>query len=610
MSSSEITPRSETVVPEPQLSDLDAVVEPRASNDPDATHDLPTASDGIRFEILDAYLDVVHNGSASERERFLRAHPEVAELAGCLDALDQFAPLPQGPVNVLVDPVDSRSESESELAPDQPTQLEIPSSAPLSHPHGDSSVELPTSRFGKYELIAEIGRGGMGVIFKARHCDLDRLVALKLILANRLASAEQIRRFYQEAKAAGGLKHPNIVGIHDIGQVHGQHFFAMDYVDGETLAEILTAGPLDAETSAECLLAITDAVEHLHQHGVIHRDLKPSNILIDGNGSPFVTDFGLAKITGGEEDQTKTGTIMGTAAYMGPEQAAGRICDITARSDIYSLGAILYEMLTGHPPFRSNNPLDVLVQVIEGEPERPTSLNPHIPRAIELICLKCLEKDPQRRYATAAALAQDLKRFLASEPIGVEESSLPVRLQRWARREPAFASQMGAIALAATIVQIKYVISGTDYPLHVRVMTVFGIWMVAHLLFKHLLSNERIAPVVRYGWLATDAILLTIMLYISSIAPDADPLGPLVIGYPLLVIASGLFTRERLVWFTTAISTVSYLILPLCVPQERTPIHYPIIFCVVLLLIGFIVSHLVHRLRVLGRYCEQLPTSL
>lgn len=547
--------------------------------------------------VLDEYLRQMQAGNQAAQSALLHQFPEISDFMQCLETLEAMAPGSGSRIGLDSDP------DATCFFPSGTTDHDLGGLAGTSVGLETNEAADEESRFGRYVLIEEIGRGGMGVIFKARQRGLDRIVALKLILANRLASAEEIRRFYLEAKAAGGLKHPNIVGVHEVGEVHGQHFFAMDFIDGESLADVMNAGRLDSETIAQCLYSVARAVQHLHDHGVIHRDLKPSNILIDSEGTPFVTDFGLAKVQRMDSECTQTGTIIGTPSYMSPEQAAGSHRLLTERSDVYSLGAILYELLTGIPPFREANALDTLVQVLEVEPKPPSRVSGGVPRELERICLKCLEKDPANRYESAAALAEDLQRFLTHEPVSAHDPNVFVRLKRWARREPAFVSQIVSVAVAAVIVQTKYMISGFELELHKQIMSLFGIWAITHFAFKKLLERDSMAELVRYGWLATDSILLTAMLYLSGSPPDAEPLGPLLIAYPLLVVASGLFSSVRLVWFTTAVSVLTYAVLPLTIARERAAPHYPIIYGVLLLLVGFITAYQVHRLRLLSRFC-------
>ena len=259
----------------------------------------------------------------------------------------------------------------------------------------------------------------MGVVYKARQKALDRIVAVKMILATHLASPEHIRRFQVEAWAAARLRHSNITQIHDVGQHHGQHYFTMEYIEGESLAQRIARQRLSTEAIVRLLSVVARAVDHLHAQGVVHRDLKPSNILLDRDDQPYVTDFGLAKVFVPGSEATATGVIAGTPSYMAPEQASGRSSEVGPAADIYSLGAILYELLTGEPPFRQENPLDTLLDILGREPRYPRQLNPRVPHGLELICLKCLAKSPADRYGSAAALADDLERFARHEPLSV-----------------------------------------------------------------------------------------------------------------------------------------------------------------------------------------------
>lgn len=305
---------------------------------------------------------------------------------------------------------------------------------------------------GDYELLAEIARGGMGVVFKARQVRLKRVVALKMILAGRLASENEVRRFQMEAEAAANLEHPHIVPIFEVGEQKGLHYFSMGYVDGLSLAVRLADGPLPAREAATILRPVAEAVHYAHQKGVIHRDLKPGNILIDKQGQPRVTDFGLAKrVSADASEMTGSGQILGTASYMPPEQALGQPSLVREPADIYSLGAVLYAMLTGRPPFQADNPVETLRQVIEREPVPPRQLNPAIPADLETICLKCLEKAAARRYATAQELADELGRYLDGKPILARPVSTLNRAWRWCKRNRTVASLLTAVAASLVI---------------------------------------------------------------------------------------------------------------------------------------------------------------
>jgi WD40 repeat protein/serine/threonine protein kinase len=295
--------------------------------------------------------------------------------------------------------------------------------------------------FGDYELIEEISRGGMGVVYRARQVSLDRIVAVKLLLAGLHAGADFVQRFRTEAAAAASLRHPNIVAIHEVGFAEGQHFFAMDYVEGLTLAQHVAKGSLPVRDAARYLRTIAEAIHFAHERNVLHRDLKPSNVLIDSaTDQPRLTDFGLAKRLESETDLTVSGQVLGSPNYMSPEQAVGKRGTVGKQSDIYSLGAILYHLLTGRAPFQGETLTDVLHQVVNDDPISPHLLTPRVPRDLETICLKCLEKEPSRRYQTAQRLADELSRFLRDEPILARPVGRIENLWRWCRRKPALAS--------------------------------------------------------------------------------------------------------------------------------------------------------------------------
>ena len=285
-----------------------------------------------------------------------------------------------------------------------------------------------------YEILDTLGRGGMGVVYLARHHGLNRLVALKMILAGSHAGSDSLIRFRTEAEAVARLKHPNIVQIYDLGESDGCPFFSLEYVDGGSFAKELNGTPQPPMKAAELVSKLANAVHAAHQSGVIHRDLKPGNILLTKDGQPKVADFGLAKQLEGSSHQTVSGSILGTPSYMAPEQAAGRVHDVGPQADIYSLGAILYEAITGRPPFRGATMLETLEQVRSQEPVNPTSLQPRTPRDLETICIKCLQKEPGKRYASAQALADDLQRFLRHEPIHARSIGLWERFDRWRKR--------------------------------------------------------------------------------------------------------------------------------------------------------------------------------
>jgi len=305
--------------------------------------------------------------------------------------------------------------------------------------------------FGDFELLQEIGHGGMGVVYRARQKSLNRIVALKVLLFGPHASAESVKRFRAEAVATAALQHPNIVAIHEVGFCEGQHFIAMDYVAGRPLSALIRGNPLPARRAAGYLKAIAEAIHYAHEHGILHRDLKPANVLIDANDQPRVTDFGLAKRLEGDSELTVTGQVLGSPNYIPPEQASGKRGTLSRRSDVYALGAILYHALTGRPPFVGEGLAETVQQALNQEPPSPRLLNPGVPRDLETVCLKCLEKEPGKRYATAQLLAAELGRFLEGKPVQARPVSRPAKVWRWCRRNPRLATAVGAALLSLLI---------------------------------------------------------------------------------------------------------------------------------------------------------------
>jgi eukaryotic-like serine/threonine-protein kinase len=313
-------------------------------------------------------------------------------------------------------------------------------------PSGGVFAEALPRRLGDCQLLERIGEGGMGVVYRARQARLDRIVAVKVLPFGRLANKEFVHRFRTEAVAAGSLQHPNIVGIHEVGLDGGQHYLVMDFVAGPTLAELARDGPLPARRAARYVQLIAEAVHFAHERNILHRDLKPSNVLIDANDQPRVTDFGLAKRLESGADLTLSGQVLGSPGYLPPEQASGQRGRIGRRSDVYALGAILYHLLAGRAPFVASEVADALRQVLNDEPVALRLLNPKTPRDLETICLKCLEKEPARRYPTAHALAEELGRYLRDEPILSRPASRTQKLWRWCHRKPALAGLGAAVA--------------------------------------------------------------------------------------------------------------------------------------------------------------------
>jgi formylglycine-generating enzyme required for sulfatase activity/tRNA A-37 threonylcarbamoyl transferase component Bud32 len=317
-------------------------------------------------------------------------------------------------------------------------------------PSGEPTALLSTGSrvryIGDYEILEQIGSGGMGVVYKARQAKLKKIVALKMIKMGQLASEQEVRRFQAEARAAANLDHPGIVAVHEVGVHHQHHYYAMDYVAGDSLSKLHRDEPVAARRAAELVQQMAEAMHYAHSQGIVHRDLKPANVLLTTNGTPRITDFGLAKRLWSDDEEsagvtmTETGQVLGTAGYMSPEQAAGKTRLVGPPADIYALGAILYALLTSRAPFVGESYADTVLQVIHNEPISPRVLNPSIARNLETICLKCLEKEPHKRYGTAAGLADDLGRWLAGRPIVARPVGPAERSWLWCKRRPALVS--------------------------------------------------------------------------------------------------------------------------------------------------------------------------
>ncbi len=317
-------------------------------------------------------------------------------------------------------------------------------------PSGVPTENPPLGSFGDYDLLEEIGRGGMGVVFKARQRKLGRIVAVKMMVAGPLTNQEFIRRFRGEAAAAAVLQHPNIIGIHDVGVHDGRHFFSMDYVAGKNLTQLVGQQPLSPGTAARYVEICAAAIHYAHENGILHRDLKPSNVLIDAHDQPRIMDFGLAKQLDGESTLTIPGQVLGSPNFMPPEQTGMKHGKVGRHSDVYTLGGVLYYLLTGRAPFHADSLGLVIRQVIEAEPVSPRLFNPSLPKDVVTITLRCLEKVPSRRYATAKDLADDLARFQRHEPIHARPLNFPEKLWRWSRRKPVIASLLVLLLIVST----------------------------------------------------------------------------------------------------------------------------------------------------------------
>src|SRR5438876_11264934 len=304
--------------------------------------------------------------------------------------------------------------------------------------HGEKespAAEMPRE-FGDYELLEEVGRGGQGVVFRAWQKSLNRTVAVKIIGIGQLTTSAHLKRLRREAEAAAKLNHPGIVPVYEVGERDGTYYFSMRFVEGDCLDEVVSRGSISVRQAAELIVKVARTVHYAHEHGILHRDIKPGNILLDANGEPHLTDFGLARLVESESSVTHTLEVLGTPSYMAPEQAVGNNTAVSSATDVYGLGAVLYQLLTGHPPFAGGTTYETIKLLLDTEPRQSRLLNPKIDRDLSTICLKCLEKDPKRRYSSAVALAEDIERWLKHEPIRARHTGVFARGKKWVRRNP------------------------------------------------------------------------------------------------------------------------------------------------------------------------------
>jgi tRNA A-37 threonylcarbamoyl transferase component Bud32 len=474
----------------------------------------------------------------------------------------------------------------------EPTEQDTLAPSPETAGSERQSFSIPG-----YELLGELGRGGMAVVYKARQQSLHRIVALKMILAGTRASAEELARFRIEAEAVAQLQHPHIVQIYEIGQQNGCPYYSLEFAEGGSLAQRLDGRPWPAEDAARLIEGLAGAVHTAHQQGIVHRDLKPGNVLLTANGQPKVTDFGVAKRLDSNLGHTRTGAVVGTPSYMAPEQAEGKRA-IGPAADVYSLGAILYELLTGRPPFKGATPLDTVLQVISEEPVQPRRLQAHVPRNLETICLKCLEKDPRRRYASAQALGDDLLCFLHGEPIAARPPGLLGRFDRWARLRPALAVTLVALAVfyCNHLLLLGLGTAGEGGDFHWFVTGLVALWGLGAMGFQWLLSRTRRRALVAYGWAALDVLMFTVFLLRGN-----GPQSAMLVGYLLLIAGTALRFRIAMVWFVTSLCLTSYFALVIEASGRRPHVAVTtkewILFAISLFVLGLIQHLLLRRLQ-------------
>jgi serine/threonine protein kinase len=481
----------------------------------------------------------------------------------------------------------------------------------------------PERIFGDYELMVEVARGGMGVVYRARQVKLNRTVALKMILAGKLADADEVQRFRTEAEAAARLSHPNIVAVHEVGEINGQHFFSMDFIEGTSLAQRLIRGPLPGRDAARYVRQIAKAVHYAHRQGILHRDLKPSNIMLDAEDEPRITDFGLAKRLGNQDScQTRTGAVIGTPSYMAPEQAQGKNRELGPACDIYSLGAMLYELVTGRPPFRAETPIDTVVQVIQNEPVPASLLNPNVDKDLETICHKCLEKDPALRYQTAADLAQDLQNFLDGNSINARSFNVFGRLTRMLDRsqhDANFATWGSMILIMAAVIGFQhtliFLLMQTGAPRETIWAARTLEFVILGCLFWYNRRKSRLLPTssierelwtiwIGYFFALGATVVATRLIRFRDLIGPTDPAqqhAVEMLPYPFLAILSGLafFIMGSNYWGRCYAIGVCFFALACLMPLQLdwAPLGFGLLWAGALTMVGLHLRRLARRAK-------------
>ena len=443
----------------------------------------------------------------------------------------------------------------------------------------------------------------MGIVYKARQISLNRIVAIKMILAGQRASEHDIQRFHAEAESAANLNHPGIVSVHEVGMHADQHYLCMAFVDGPSLAAKLANGPLPPREAADLMKQVAEATAYAHAQGIIHRDLKPGNILLDRRGKPLIADFGLAKRIGQESGLTATGQILGTPSYMPPEQATGRHDGIDEKSDVYSLGAILYALITGRPPFNADNQLDTVIQVLEQEPAPPRLLNPKLDDDLETICLKYLEKNPDHRYQSAGELAADLGRYLEGESISVRSLNILDRVARTLQRSThdvelrAWGSMLlwfAGIVFLAEVGIYLHALDGPPYPTHWAILIrasqyasmLFVLWAYRRRWSVSQTGATRQMWAIWIGYLVACHVVLISAYQMASADYPMDELRV----YPVLAILSGLifFVMGGSYWGHCFSFGAIFFVLAVLMPVNLrwSPLEFGLLWAVCLTLIG------------------------
>ena len=402
----------------------------------------------------------VHDGARAGDSPIMSSAPRVCRKCGA----EIFADAPEGLCTACLFETGLNLFVDDPVVPQERDDLGPDDGVPLSHEKKKSDRAKTFADFGDYELFEVIGRGGQGVVYRARQKSLNRTVALKVIGLGHWATEAHLKRFRREAEAAASLDHSGIVPIYEVGERDGSCYFSMKLVEGGQLDEVSKREPMPIRRAVELIAKVARTVHYAHEHGILHRDIKPGNILLDQKGEPHLTDFGLARLVESESTVTRTMEVLGTPSYMAPEQAVGNNAAISSVTDVYGLGAVLYQLLTGHPPFAGGTTYETIKLLLDTEPRQPRLWNSKIDRDLSTTCLKCLEKDPKRRYSSALALGEDLERWLKHEPILARHTGVITRGKKWVRRNPT--SALLAASLVALAAAAGWIISKSDFTRH------------------------------------------------------------------------------------------------------------------------------------------------
>lgn len=455
---------------------------------------------------------------------------------------------------------------------------------------------LPAN-WGHYEILDEIDRGGMGVVYRARHIELNRIVALKIIRSGELADELEVARFRREAQVAANLLHPNIIPIYEVGQEKQLVYFTMAFVDGMPLSRLGNNSSLSTPTKIKLIYELAKALQYAHGQGVAHRDIKPSNILVDAQGNPILIDFGLAKLTHAASDLTESGTVIGTPAYMAPEQLQTHRSIDFRLSDVYSLGAVLYFLLTGRAPFVGPTSFDIMIQLKDREPVRPLRINKQVDPELDAICMRALAKVPEQRYSSALEFAEDLSRWMEGSAIKAPITSAWARTVRWWRQEPGLFLHVTAILTVSIIITLSHLLGYSQSNLFQQI-ALLTTWLILCIPLQQAVFRVKNPSIPAVLWGLIDVAIVSLL-----IANAQAPRGLLLVAYPLMITVSALFYRTRFVLLMTIACIVAFVILTQTLSDpsmDRS--DFRVIFVSLLLVQCLTLTSLIFKVRNLFSY--------